>query len=64
VYPESYREKGLLEDVWILQFDHMRGLRQSDQYSLDARPALAEVRQSVSDAGIFIERIECLLMTP
>ena len=64
VYLESYREKGLLEDVWVLQFDHMRGLRQSDQYSLDARPTLAEVRQSVTDAGIFIDRIEHLLKTP
>lgn len=63
VYLESYREKGLLEDEWILQFDRMRGLRQSDQYSLDARPTLAEVRQSVKDAGIFIERIERLLTT-
>jgi uncharacterized protein (UPF0332 family) len=46
VYLESYREKGLLEDVWVLQFDHMRGLRQSDQYSLDARPTLEEVSSS------------------
>ena len=44
VYLESYREKGLLEDEWVLQFDHMRGLRQSDQYGLDARPSLEEVR--------------------
>jgi len=63
VYLESYREKGLLEDAWVLQFDRMRGLRQSDQYSLDARPTLAEVRQSVKDAGFFIERIERLLQT-
>ena len=63
VYLDSYREKGLLEDEWVLQFDHMRGLRQSDQYSLDARPTLAEVRQSVADASIFIERIERLLKT-
>jgi len=63
VYLESYREKGLLEDAWVLQFDRMRGLRQSDQYSLDARPTLAEVRQSVKDAGFFIERIERLLTT-
>ena len=64
VYLESYHEKGLLEDVWVLQFDHMRGLRQSDQYSLDARPTLAEVRQSATDAGIFIDRIEYQLKTP
>jgi uncharacterized protein (UPF0332 family) len=63
VYLESYREKGLLEDEWVLQFDRMRGLRQSDQYSLDARPTLAEVRQAVTDAGIFIDRIERLLKT-
>ena len=63
VYLESYREKGLLEDAWVLQFDRMRGLRQSDQYSLDARPTLAEVRQAVTDAGIFIDRIERLLKT-
>ena len=24
VYLESYREAGLLEDMWVLQFDHMR----------------------------------------
>jgi len=64
VYLESYREKGLLEDEWILQFDRMRGLRQSDQYSLDARPTLMEVRQAVNDAAFFIERIDRLLKTP
>jgi hypothetical protein len=52
------------KDEWVLQFDHMRGLRQSDQYSLDARPTLAEVRHAVTDAGIFIERIDRLLKTP
>jgi uncharacterized protein (UPF0332 family) len=64
VYLESYREKGLLEDEWVLQFDHMRGLRQNDQYSLEARPAPAEVRQAVADAGKFIKRMELLLKTP
>jgi len=64
VYLESYREEGLLEDEWILQFDRMRGLRQSDQYSLDARPTLMEVRQAVNDAAFFIERIDRLLKTP
>jgi len=64
VYLESYRDKGLLEDEWILQFDHMRGLRQSDQYTLDARPTLPEVRQALVDAGNFIERMERLMKTP
>jgi uncharacterized protein (UPF0332 family) len=64
VYLESYRDKGLLEDEWILQFDHMRGLRQSDQYTLDARPTLPEVRQTLVDAGNFIERMERFMETP
>jgi uncharacterized protein (UPF0332 family) len=64
VYLESYREAGLLEDEWVLQFDHMRGLRQDDQYSLDARPAIEEVRQSVADAQKFIGRMDRLLKTP
>jgi uncharacterized protein (UPF0332 family) len=37
VYLESYREKGLLKDEWVSRFNHMRGLRQNDQYALDAR---------------------------
>ena len=61
VYLESYREQGLLEDEWVLQFDHMRGMRQNDQYSLDARPTVQEVRQAVADAGGFIERLERLV---
>jgi len=64
VYLESYHEKGLLEDEWVLQFDRMRGMRQNDQYSLDARPTLEEVRQAVDDAGKFIERMERLVKTP
>ncbi|MFA5222122.1 MAG: HEPN domain-containing protein [Methanoregula sp.] len=64
VYLESYREKGLLEDEWVLQFDHMRGLRQDDQYSLNARPTVEEVRQALGDAGNFIERMERLVKTP
>jgi uncharacterized protein (UPF0332 family) len=64
VYLESYREAGLLEDEWVLQFDHMRGLRQDDQYSLDARPTPEEVRQAISDAKKFIERMDLLLKTP
>jgi uncharacterized protein (UPF0332 family) len=64
VYLESYRDEGLLEDEWVLQFDHMRGLRQDDQYSLDARPTLEEVRQAVSDAQKFIGRMALLLNTP
>ncbi|MDD5143761.1 HEPN domain-containing protein [Methanoregula sp.] len=63
VYLESYREKGLLEDEWVLQFDHMRGLRQNDQYSLDARPSLPEIRQALADAGEFIGRMELLVKT-
>ena len=61
VYLESYRERGLLEDEWVLQFDHMRGMRQNDQYSRDARPTIQEVRQAVADAGEFIERLERLV---
>ena len=64
VYLESYREQGLLEDEWVLQFDHMRGMRQNDQYSLDARPTVQEVRQAVVDAGEFIERLERLMKAP
>jgi uncharacterized protein (UPF0332 family) len=61
VYLESYRDSGLVEDEWVLQFDHMRGMRQNDQYGLDARPTPAEVRQAVADAGKFIERMERLV---
>ncbi len=63
VYLESYSESGLLEDEWILQFDHMRGLRQNDQYSLDARPMVQEVRQAIVDAEKFIGRMEQLVKT-
>jgi uncharacterized protein (UPF0332 family) len=61
VYLESYRDSGLVEDEWVLQFDHMRRMRQNDQYGLDARPTPAEVRQAVADAGKFIERMERLV---
>jgi uncharacterized protein (UPF0332 family) len=61
IYLESYQKKGLLEDEWVLQFDHMRGLRQNDQYSLDARPTTAEVRQALGDAERFISRMELLI---
>ena len=64
VYLESYREKGLLEDEWVLQFGHMRGLRQNDQYGLDARPTVQEVRQALADAGKFIDRMERLVKVP
>jgi uncharacterized protein (UPF0332 family) len=64
VYLESYRESGLLEEEWVLHFDHIRGMRQNDQYSLDARPTVKEVRQVVADALTFIERMERLAKTP
>ena len=64
VYLESYCENGLLEDEWVLQFDHMRGLRQNDQYSLDARPTVLEVRQALAEADKFIERMEQLVKAP
>jgi uncharacterized protein (UPF0332 family) len=64
IYLESYQKKGLLEDEWVLQFDHMRGLRQNDQYSLDARPTKAEVRQALGDAERFIKRMELLIEKP
>jgi uncharacterized protein (UPF0332 family) len=63
IYLESYREKGLLEEEWILLFDHVRGLRQNDQYRLDARPTEGEVRQALTDAGRFIDRMERLVKT-
>ncbi|MFA5415620.1 MAG: hypothetical protein WC295_09005 [Methanoregula sp.] len=56
-------KKDCSKDEWVLQFDRMRGLRQSDQYNLDTRPTLVEVRQAVTDAGFFIERIDRLLKT-
>ena len=64
VYLEYYCEKKMLEDEWALQFDHMRTLRQSDQYSLDARPTIEEVRQAIYEAGKFIERMEQLVKAP
>jgi uncharacterized protein (UPF0332 family) len=64
IYLEFYREKGLLEDEWVLQFDHMRGLRQNDQYNLEARPVLVEVQQALADAERFINRMEQLIRTP
>ena len=64
VYLESYHEKGLLEDEWVLQFDHMRGLRQNDQYGLDTRPTVQEIRQALADAGKFIDRMERLVKVP
>lgn len=63
IYLETYRERGLLEDGWILQFNHMRGQRQDDQYGLGARPTAEEVRQAIADAESFIERMERLLIT-
>lgn len=63
IYLESYQKKGLLEDKWVLQFDHMRGLRQNDQYSLDARPTTAEVREALLDAERFINRMKLLIKT-
>ncbi|MCK9593610.1 MAG: hypothetical protein M0Q91_16525 [Methanoregula sp.] len=56
--------KGLLEDEWVLRFDHRRGLRQNDQYGLDARPTVQEVRQALADAGKFIDRMERLVKVP
>jgi len=61
VYLESYCENGLLEDEWVLRFDHMRGLRQNDQYSLDARPTVLEIQQALAEAEKFIDRMEQLV---
>ena len=61
VYIEYYCEKKILEDEWVLLFDHMRTLRQSDQYSLEARPTIEEVRQAICGAEKFIERMDQLV---
>jgi len=61
IYLETYVEKGRLEEKWIALFDHIRGLRQADQYSLDARPSGQEAAAAIEGAGRFIDRIEELL---
>lgn len=61
IYLETYVEKGRLEEEWIALFDHIRGLRQADQYSLDARPSGQEAAAAIEGAGRFIDRIEELL---
>jgi uncharacterized protein (UPF0332 family) len=61
VYLETYVEKGRLEEEWVAAFDHIRGLRQADQYNLDARPTEQEVAAAIEGAGRFIGRMEELL---
>jgi uncharacterized protein (UPF0332 family) len=61
VYLETYVGKQQLEEEWTLLFDHMRSLRQADQYSLDARPAGAEVAAAIEGAERFISRMEDLI---
>jgi uncharacterized protein (UPF0332 family) len=61
VYLETYVEKKQLEEEWVVLFDHMRGLRQADQYSLDARPTEQEAAAAVEGADRFINRMEELI---
>jgi uncharacterized protein (UPF0332 family) len=61
VYLETYVLSNRLEDEWVILFDHMRGLRQADQYSLDARPTEQEAVLAIENAGRFIDRMELLI---
>jgi uncharacterized protein (UPF0332 family) len=61
IYLEMYAEKGLLEEEWVALFDHIRGLRQADQYSLEARPTPQEASSAIEGASRFIARMEKLL---
>jgi len=61
VYLETYVKSGRLEEEWTVLFDHVRGLRQADQYSLDARPTKEEAEAAVNGADRFINRMEELV---
>jgi uncharacterized protein (UPF0332 family) len=61
VYLETYVINNRLEEEWVILFDHMRGLRQADQYSLDARPTEQEAVQAIENAGRFIDRMDLLI---
>lgn len=61
LYLEMYADKGQLEEEWVALFDHIRGLRQADQYSLEARPTNQEAASAIEGAGRFIVRMEKLL---
>ena len=61
VYLETYVESGRLEEEWVVLFDHVRGLRQADQYSLDARPTQEEAEAAIHGADRFINRMEDLI---
>ena len=63
VYLDSYREKGLLEEEWVVLFHYMRSFRENDQYRLDTRPTLPEVMQALANAERFINRMEQLVKT-
>ena len=45
----------------VLTQPDMRGLRQNDQYSLDARPTVLEIQQALAEAEKFIDRMEQLV---
>jgi len=64
LYLESYREKGLLEEEWLLQFERIRSLRHEDQYMLGADPSVAEIEEFFRTAPEFITAMEELLGTP
>lgn len=64
LYLETYVNKGHLEEEWVALFDHIRGLRQADQYSLESRPTEQEAGSAIKGAGRFITRFEVLLRTP
>jgi len=61
VYLETCVESGRLEEEWAVLFDHVRGLRHSDQYSLDARPTQEEAEAAINGADRFINRMEDLI---
>ena len=64
LYLDTYADKGQLEEEWVALFDHIRGLRQADQYSLDARPTGQEAEAAIEGAGRFIARMEKLVSNP
>ncbi len=64
LYLEAYREKGLLEEEWILRFDRIRSLRHEDQYMLGADPSIGEIEEFFRNAPEFIKAMEKLLDAP
>jgi len=64
LYLETYVANGTLEEEWVALFDHIRGLRQTDQYNLAASPTEEETTSALEGAGRFIARMERLVKTP